>query len=211
MSVCLISFWTFASCTDESWESGNLQKEKNRIALSGEIDQVAKSRVNDSGFCDGDVMGVYIVDYANEAPGVLQDKGNRADNMRLTYDENAQKWNSAYDVYWKDKHTAIDVYGCYPFTAISDVLAHEFEVRKDQNTETKEEGLGGYEASDFLWGKATNVAPTENVIRLPLKHRMSRITKKAAIPERNAAFFASCRLFVNFGPIIKEYTYENQI
>ena len=211
MSVCLISLWTFASCTDESWESGNLQEEKNRIALSGEIDQVAKSRVNDSGFCDGDVMGVYIVDYANEAPGVLQDKGNRADNMRLTYDENAQKWNSAYDVYWKDKHTAIDVYGYYPFTAISDVSAHEFEVRKDQNTETNEEGLGGYEASDFLWGKATNVAPTENVIRLPLKHRMSRITKKAAIPERNAAFFASCRLFVNFGPIIKEYTYENQI
>ena len=175
MSVCLISLWTFASCTDESWESGNLQEEKNRIALSGEIDQVAKSRVNDSGFCDGDVMGVYIVDYANEAPGVLQDKGNRADNMRLTYDENAQKWNSAYDVYWKDKHTAIDVYGYYPFTAISDVSAHEFEVRKDQNTETNEEGLGGYEASDFLWGKAANVAPTENVIRLPLKHRMSSV------------------------------------
>lgn len=38
--------------------------------------------------------------------------------------------------------------------------------------------MGGYEASDFLWGKAADVAPTERIIRLPMRHRMSspRIT-----------------------------------
>ena len=33
--------------------------------------------------------------------------------------------------------------------------------------------MGGYEASDFLWGKVGDVAPTTSVIRLPLFHRMS--------------------------------------
>ena len=33
--------------------------------------------------------------------------------------------------------------------------------------------MGGYEASDFLWGKVADVAPTTSVIRLPMKHRMS--------------------------------------
>ena len=34
-----------------------------KINLSGEINQVAITRVNDDGFCDKDEMGVYIVDY----------------------------------------------------------------------------------------------------------------------------------------------------
>ena len=69
---------TFISCNDNEWEGteGGLN-EQNRISLSGEIDQVAVSRVNDSGFCDGDVMGVYIVDYQGTTPGTLQSSGNR--------------------------------------------------------------------------------------------------------------------------------------
>lgn len=40
--------------------------------------------------------------------------------------------------------------------------------------------MGSYEASDFLWGKAADVAPTDRIIRLPLRHKMSnaRITLK---------------------------------
>lgn len=33
--------------------------------------------------------------------------------------------------------------------------------------------MGGYEASDFLWGKAAEVAPTTSVIRLSMYHRMA--------------------------------------
>lgn len=33
--------------------------------------------------------------------------------------------------------------------------------------------MGGYEASDFLWGKVSDVTPTTSVIRLPMAHRMS--------------------------------------
>ena len=36
------------------------------ITLTGEIEQIAATRVNDNGFCDGDEMSVYIVDYTPE-------------------------------------------------------------------------------------------------------------------------------------------------
>lgn len=51
-------------------------------------------------------------------------------------------------------------------------------MKKDQSTTTTSNEMGGYEASDFLWGKAADVAPTERIIRLPMRHRMSspRIT-----------------------------------
>ena len=173
MLLGVLSIGTFTSCSDE-WEGAeDVSKEMNRISLSGEIEQVAISRVNDSGFCDGDVMGVYIVDYQGSEPGELQNDGNRGNNVRHTFDESTQKWNSAYDVYWKDKTTHIDVYGYYPFGSPENVTAYEFEVQKDQSQDTSSESMGGYEASDFLWGKAADVAPTANVIRLPLKHKMS--------------------------------------
>lgn len=163
-------------CSDDydSGDKGDVtQAGRTRIELAGAIDQVAVTRVNDNGFAHGDVIGVYIVDYEGSNPGTLQNSGNRGDNVRHTYDEANNKWSSAYDLYWKDKKTAIDVYGYYPWGQPTEVTAYELEVQKDQSTEAADGELGGYEASDFLWGKATNVAPTEQVIRLPMKHRMS--------------------------------------
>ena len=173
MLMLLLSIGMFASCEDNGWEDAGDVLQKNPILLAGDIEQVAVSRVNDNGFCNGDVMGVYIVDYQGNQPGTLLNSGNRGNNIRHTFDESANKWNSAYDVYWKDKTTHIDVYGYYPFSSPSDVNAYEFEVQKEQNKEADAEGMGGYEASDFLWGKAADIAPTERVIRLPMKHRMS--------------------------------------
>ena len=162
------------ACTDDYPGGYGLQNGYGRpITLSGEIEQVAATRVNDSGFCDGDEIGVYIVDYQGSTPGTLQASGNRGSNVKHTFDEAAYKWNSAYDVYWKDDHTHIDVYGYYPFGSPEDVNAYPFEVQKDQSTETTSAVMGGYEASDFLWGKAADVAPTEKAIRLPMRHRMS--------------------------------------
>ena len=168
-----------ASCNDDTFGPNGSQEENRRpIVLSGEIEQVAVTRVNDNGFCDGDEMGVYIVDYQGSTPGTLQNSGNRGNNVKHTFDEAAYKWNSAYDVYWKDDHTHIDIYGYYPFGSPEDVNAYAFEVKKDQSNTTTSNEMGGYEASDFLWGKAADVAPTERIIRLPMRHRMSspRIT-----------------------------------
>ncbi len=143
------------------------------IRLSGEINQQAVTRVNDSGFADGDVMGVYIVDYNGTAPGTLLTSGNRGDNVRHTFNEASYSWSSAYDLYWKDKHTKIDIYGYYPFGNPDDVNAWQFNVMTDQARVPSDGSMSHYEASDFLWGTVKGVEPTTNVIRLPLSHRMS--------------------------------------
>ena len=175
-----VSALMLMSCNDnEITEGVSRGQDSNVISLSGEIDQVAVTRVNDNGFCDGDIMGVYIVDYNGNTPGTLATKGNRGTNVPHIFDEAAYKWNSAYDIYWKDDRTHVDIYGYYPYGTPTDVNEYAFEVQKDQTKNNGDE-MGSYEASDFLWGKAADVAPTEKVIRLPLRHKMSnaRITLK---------------------------------
>ena len=107
--------------------------EKKPIVISGSINQEYATRANDSGFCNGDVVGIYVVDYDGETPGTLQNEGNRADNLRFTFDEATYKWNPAYEIYWKDKNTHIDLYGYYPWGSPEDVENYTFEVEKNQN------------------------------------------------------------------------------
>lgn len=156
---------------DESINSS--KQEKCKINLSGEITQIYQSRVNDSGFCDGDQVGIYVVDYDGSTAGKLLDQGNRGDNVKHTFDEANFKWNGAYDLFFKDKRTNIDIYGYYPFANPDNVSACSFEVQKDQSTSTENGKIGGYEASDFLWGKAENIAPTDQVIKLAFRHMMA--------------------------------------
>ena len=162
-----------AGCAEGLFGADGTQYHTQRIELSGEIDQVAVTRVNDGGFCNGDGMGIYIVDYKAGTPGTLQQSGNRADNVCYTYDEANRKWNSDYDVYWKDFHTHIDVYGYYPYVKSVNIDNYTFNVQRDQSTATADGKIGGYEASDFLWGKLSDVAPTSAALRLLLRHRMS--------------------------------------
>ena len=149
-----------------------------KIELSGTIDQEYLTRANDAGFCDGDAVGIYIVDYNGSQPGELLDEGNRADNLKFTFDETAYKWNPAHDVYWKDNNTHIDIYGYYPYSAPEDVDYYPFEVKKDQSKDAQYGNMATYEASDFLWGKAENNAPTDKVIKVRFNHKMAsaRIT-----------------------------------
>ncbi len=175
MFLCLM----FAACSDSLFDGeGGKHNGEDRILLSGDIEQLSVTRVDDNGFCDGDVMGVYIVDYDGGTPGTLKPSGNRADNVRHTFDEPKNHWNPAYDIYWKDKHTHVDVYGYYPFANPESIDDYQFEVQKDQSKISEDGEMGGYEASDFLWGKVGDVAPTTNVIRLPLSHRMSNARVK---------------------------------
>jgi hypothetical protein len=162
------------SCSDN--EFGSVQSGSGYLlTLTGSIDQQYLTRVNDNGFADGDEMGVYVVDYNGTTAGTLSNSDNRATNVKHIFDYANYKWNSAYDIYFKDEHTPVDIYGYYPYASPSDVNAYELEIAKDQSKSAANGVLGGYEASDFLWGKAENVAPTDKIIRLPMYHRMSNI------------------------------------
>ena len=163
--LCLVAL---VGCTD-SWDDEPALQQGLEIQVDGGINQQYHSRVDDGGFCGGDQIGLYGVNYTadNSVPGTLEDKGNQVDNVRYTYDEANFKWTSSVSAYYKDMNTHIDLYAYYPYGNPSSVSAYPFEVEKDQNSG------GGYGASDFLWAKATDVVPSENRVKLHFGHKMS--------------------------------------
>ena len=144
------------------------------INLDGSVNQIP-TKVNAQGFEDGDGLGLYAVNYENEnqTPGTLMDKGNQVDHVKYVFNEKNWKWTPVRPVYYKDVNTNVDLYAFYPFAEPSSVSAYNFEVQKDQSTARSNGKPAGYEASDFLWGKAENVVPTESAIKVKLNHMMA--------------------------------------
>lgn len=151
------------------------QNDNLEINLSGSIDQTPVSRVNDEGFCDGDGIGVYVVNYQDGVPGTLLNEGNQVDNVRYVYNESENKWTPDYPVYYYDKVTPVDIIGYYPYTTNISVNAYSFEVAKDQSTDANNGLMGGYEASDFLWGVAEGISPTSSRVNITLNHMMAGV------------------------------------
>ncbi len=165
----------FAGCTqdfDEPIPSVPTPDGLIAININGSIDQTYTTRVDDGGFCDGDQIGLFGVNYTdnNSVAGELLDEGNQVDNARYTFDEASWTWKSQGDVYYKDAKTNIDLYGYYPYGSPESVSAYVFEVEQDQSGSN---AVDGYAMSDFLWGKATNVAPSESKVKLKFNHKMA--------------------------------------
>lgn len=146
------------------------------LNIDGSIDQIP-TKATAAGFVNGDAIGLYAVNYQdnNATPGTLQDSGNQADNAKYIFDEANWKWNAVKAVYYKDVNTNVDLYVYYPWQqSISNITAANFEVQKDQSAASASgSSLSGYEASDFLWAKVENVVPTEEKIKVTLKHKLA--------------------------------------
>ncbi len=159
----------------ENFEPVVPEGERLPVELYNEIHQVVATRVNDSGFCDGDGVGVYVVNYVDGQPGTMVLDGNQADNVRYVYHEAEGRWVPDMEVYFRDKKTHVDIIGYYPYANPTSVTEYPFEVAKDQSTDAANGLLGGYESSDFLWGKAGDVAPVASRIPLNFKHQMAGV------------------------------------
>lgn len=144
------------------------------ISLDGSIVQEV-TKVNAGGFETGDGLGLYAVNYTdnNRTPGTLLVEGNQADHVKYVFDEGAWKWTPVRGVYYKDVNTNVDLYVFYPHAEPDAIEDWNFEVKKDQSSAKTSTVLGGYEASDFLWAKAENIAPTEAKIKVKLEHKMA--------------------------------------
>lgn len=166
-----------ASCARENLETDRTAADNSPLAvrIGGEIDQIMKTRVNDGGFCDGDAVGIYVVNYENGAPGTLLVKGNQADNVRFVYEEAKNLWTPDEPVYYKDKNTHADIYGYYPYSSPTSTDEFFFEVAKDQTADAAQGSLCAYEASDFLWAKSADVTPTTEQIQLNFRHLMASV------------------------------------
>ncbi len=147
------------------------------LNIESSINQV-QTKVNAAGFVDKDALGLYAVNYSEEnmVAGTLTDSGNQADNVKYVFDESAYKWSPVKGVYYKDANTNVDLYLYYPYqSSVTEVNASNFEVQKDQSSAATASSLSGYEASDFLWGKAVNVTPSESKVAVRLSHKMAAV------------------------------------
>lgn len=172
-SVILLAGILSTACNDDRSAFDAEQEQGAPIEIFSTIRQNYISRVNDEGFCDGDQMGIYVVDYNGDTPGTLLTAGNRGDNVRYTYEEATGKWSASQTLYYKDKNTPINIYGYYPYASPQSIEAYAFSVKKDQSTLPSAQSLGGYEASDFLWGKTGKVAPSTQKAIVTLSHKLA--------------------------------------
>lgn len=143
-----------------------------KVQIYSDIWQQPATKVTTDGFCTGDEVGVYIVNYDGETPGTLKLEDNQADNVRFRYDENGE-WVSDYDVYYKDNDTKVDFYGYYPYAEPTSIEAYPFEVARDQSKGAEHGQMAAYEASDFLWANTRNVTPTASKVIMTFRHQMS--------------------------------------
>jgi hypothetical protein len=118
------------------------------------------TRATDSAYEAGDKVGIFVV---NE-PNALVTSGNHVDNMGFTY---STKWTPDTEIYWLDKSTKVDFYCYYPYAEVANTAAHTFATKADQSS------LANYKASEFLWGKTTGVAPTEEAVNITTNHTFS--------------------------------------
>lgn len=128
------------------------------------------TRATATDFQEGDAMGVYVTHYDGDVALPLQISGNYANNVCSTFDGSA--WVNSPAIYWAEGK--FDVYAYYPYDKPTSVDEYSFSVALDQSTEESAEALSGYEASDLLWAKATEVSKMD-AVPLTFKHCLSKI------------------------------------
>lgn len=147
----------------------------------------SQSKATDAGFDAGDKIGLFATSYVGNVASPLQISGNWINNAALIFDGSV--WNPEKSLYWDD--VAMDVYGYYPYMKPVSIDAQPFEVACDQSVETADGVLGGYEASDFLWAKASGVTQTEGNVQLAFKHCCSKLVVKLVKGEEYDGDFPS--------------------
>ena len=58
--------------------------------------------------------------------------------------DNSWKPDAGQQIYWKDETTKVDIYGFYPYEAVSGLI-YSISTQADQSTPAN------YAASDFMW------------------------------------------------------------
>ncbi|GEM_PF-2424337 len=175
--LILIIGFLFIRCSKDN-ETEKPDPTKTPLYITGTIAGLTKA--SETGFEDGDIVGIYVVDYTDAStPGILAQSGNRATNVKHAYKASNNTWqpDAGSEIYWKDETTKVDVYGYYPLSATSSssVTQYPFSVQADQSTARNGSIPKGYEASDFLWGKAGGNTPSSTPVPLTFYHRLSKI------------------------------------
>lgn len=151
---------TLGGCVEEGGKEG--PEMRFEIAYPG------MSRMTETSFEEGDCVGVFVKE--EEKP--LEVSGNTVNNEAVAFEGN--EWTPRRALYWEEG--TYDVVGYYPYQErVESVEDLRFAVRLDQSVEGTDGGLGGYEASDFLWAVRENVRAEDGAVELRFAHRMSKL------------------------------------
>lgn len=177
--LLLLPLLALAACSDETFSNndGPAPASGSRIRLQADIDQVNVTRADDSGFADGDKIGIYAVAFGHDGnPGTLLPEANLVTNLGFTYNAQTNSWNGDRDIYFPDDKTPLDFYAYYPYVnEIDNTEAYRFTVARNQSQEAVGGKLPAYEQSDLLWAKSAGVSPSTPLVTLTLHHILAAV------------------------------------
>lgn len=164
-----IAFLTFGiiSCSDEPElpdNTGTGGKHKMEFRFS----HPDATKATETSFEKNDIVGVFVT----ESTKKMEISGNVVNNHKFQFE--GTSWTTSQPLYWDAGTYNATAY--YPYlneiTSISDLA---FEVRTDQR-ETGNTGMGGYEASDFLFANSKGIEASSDPVSLQFRHILSKLT-----------------------------------
>lgn len=166
MRAALLLVLCCCACQRESKELPTPDDQKLPITIDC-TPTARDTRATDTAFDDGDQVGLYVVSRTSGTTPTLLSSGNHANNVRFTY---LGTWTSTQTLYWQDNHTHADFYLYYPYTAqMPDVHHWRVAVPANQSSDA------AMRQADVLVGRATDVTPTQEAVRIIAHHMMSRL------------------------------------
>lgn len=173
--LAILGLSLVSSCSEDRIHSG-LDEGSGQLPIVLSAAYPSLTRASDSGFQNGDRMGVFVLDYINNTPQGVSDEDVHAANIGFRFDETANIWKGSENIFWTSMDTPADIIGYYPFSSeIRDAKAYTFSIQKRQDINSSESEPGGYEASDFLWAKVQKAMPSDTRVDLTFSHIMAGV------------------------------------
>lgn len=164
-SILLLIIFIFTSCSE------NDDDIRSSMPIQLKTSIYNRPRISKQLFHEGDKVGIYLVDYAGDTPGVL---GNifQTRYFNIEYVMNNAFWYApdGQEIYMGNGYA--DLYTYYPYDVEmsrvpgkTDLTAYPFHIQTQQDTYPT--------GSDFLWAKSTRITGSEQQTNIIFKHLMS--------------------------------------
>lgn len=163
-----LSMMIFAACSSDNDVSTEAPKSAKETPMTFDVIHPSQTKATATEFENGDKIGVYIA--KTDMP--LEIGGNTLNNEQLTLTSGT--WTPSKNLFW-DEGT-YNAYAYYPYMDVMSIEDQPVSVATDQSSPETDGKLSGYEASDLLYAKTSNVAASTSPVTLNFKHIMSKLT-----------------------------------
>ena len=163
-----LSIMIFAACSSDNDVSTEAPKSAKETPMTFDVIHPSQTKATATEFENGDKIGVYIA--KTDMP--LEIGGNTLNNEQLTLTSGTCTPN--HNLFW-DEGT-YNAYAYYPYMDVTSIEDQPVSVATDQSSPETDGKLSGYEASDLLYAKTSNVAASTSPVTLNFKHIMSKLT-----------------------------------